>query len=231
MRGSGTECARVLHRVARRARWCWRARSFFPALASGVALLAACIEQGPLFANYFMDGPEYAGAAGGKGSDVPAFRGPEPPDPAPPIESEPVPTAGTAGAGEPPEADDCASLDADTLPPECAVRANEACLTCLSSECAEVIAACRATSGCAAISACAQSTGCIDDECYCGSVNPLRCAATGEGDGACRDVMLAAPGSREPSPITPNAGPASEAARPVGVCRRASVACRALCGI
>jgi hypothetical protein len=215
------ECGRAAHRVVHRATRRLGVMASFGPLASGGALLVACIEQGPLFAEYLVEGPENAGAGGG--NDVPE---PSPP----PLDS----MGGSAGAAEPDDVlppDACAApLDAGTESSACAALANEACLACLSSECPDVIQTCRDTPGCDAISACAQSTGCLDDECYCGTVTPLVCGTTGEGNGPCRHVVLAAPESREPSALNPTAGPAAEAARPVGTCRRESVNCADLCG-
>jgi hypothetical protein len=107
---------------------------------------------------------------------------------------------------------------------------DEGCNYCLANECPDAIESCHATPGCEAISACARSTGCLEDACYCGTVNTLLCATTGQGDGPCRDVILAAPASHEPTPVAPNGGPAADAAQLLGNCRRASVGCREVCG-
>lgn len=150
------------------------------------------------------------------------------PDEAPPFGTELMGVAGAAtvnGSGNPLPPNGGQPSDAGTPP----VAGDGACSNCLSNECPDAIEACNATPGCAAISACARSTGCLEDACYCGTVNTLLCGTTGQGDGPCRDVILAAPESHEPTPAAPNGGPASEAAQIVGRCRRASVGCRDLC--
>jgi hypothetical protein len=228
---------RVVHHVARR---CRVAAGFASALVSSGALLGACIEERQLFAEYVTSDPDVAGAGGANVTDggadvadvlVPSY--PEKPSEAPPFDAELGATGGAAGAGNPDlPTDACEPPDAGVRPPICAPPplADEGCNACLASECPDAIATCRATPGCEAISACAQRTGCVDDECYCGTVNLIVCAATGAGNGPCREVALAAPESHEPTPAVPNAGPAAEAARSVGICRRASASCGPKCG-
>jgi hypothetical protein len=244
MRSVDPGCRRAARRSVRGGARRRRAvAAFASVLASSGALLGACIEQRQLFAEYGTSGPDFVGAGGANVADAAAGGAelgilvPSPPDKpseAPPFDAELTGTGGTTGALEPDDTlppNVCDSADAGMLPPDCAPPiANEACNACLSSECPDAIATCRATPGCEAISACARSTGCVDDECYCGTFNLIACAATGAGNGPCRDVALAAPESHEPTPAVPNAGPAAEAARPVGVCRRASTGCRMACG-
>jgi hypothetical protein len=215
------------------------------AFASSAALLGACLEQGRLFADYMVASPEVPAAGnattpgvadGGAAEIIDALvpAAPEVPREAPPLDVELSGVEGDAGASRPadaPAANDCEASDAGATLASCAPPGpNDACSACLSSECPDAIATCRATSGCDAIVACARSTGCIDDECYCGSFNVIACAAPGGGNGPCRDVTLAAPGSHEPTPAIPNAGPAAEAARVVGTCRRSSGGCDEACG-
>jgi hypothetical protein len=229
---------RVAHRVGRRAtRRRYAATAFAGAVMSSVGLLGSCIEHGSLFGDYDDHDALRAtdGADAGKEDDADVLTPsvPEAPTETPPFDAEltgvgdAVPTSEPSDA-LPPEVSE--SPDSGTAAPDVAPVASEACSACLSSECPEAIQTCRATPGCEAISACAQGTDCVDDACYCGTINLFLCATTGQGNGPCRDVALAAPDAHEPTPAVPNAGPAAEAARLVGNCRRASAGCRDVCG-
>ena len=118
----------------------------------------------------------------------------------------------------------CEAPPIDEPPPE------DACDDCLADICPADVERCDDTDGCGAIVACARTSGCELDACYCGTFNEFLCSTTGQANGPCRDVMLAAPGAHPPSFVDPNAGPASVAARAVGACRLASDECRAVCG-
>lgn len=226
---------RVAHRVERRgARRRYVATDFACAVAGSVALLGSCIEQGRLFADYddygAMRVSDGADAGEDNTADVPPRSVAEAPHEMPPLDAELTGLGGAASTSEPggglPEVRE--SPDSGTLPDGASLE-SEACSECLSRECPEAIQTCRTTPGCEAISACAQGTDCMDDACYCGTFNLVLCATTGQGNGPCRDVTLAAPDAHEPTPAVPNAGPAAEAARAVGNCRRASASCRVVC--
>jgi hypothetical protein len=103
------------------------------------------------------------------------------------------------------------------------------CGECLCSACPDEIARCAATPGCAEILACARVNACFGFECFCGSVNLLSCVSSGEGNGACRDISLEAPGSHPPTVLNPNAGPASEAALNVANCQAQTGQCDGSC--
>jgi hypothetical protein len=207
----------------------------------------ACIDQGPLFDDVAFDdvafdggaepapglgvggGAGVGGAAGGAAST--------------PLGSEGMPgDAGLIGAERPPLSG--GPIDA---PPGCDARdggsaagcegpsdekppaPEDPCDVCLADVCPADVERCDDTDGCKAIVACARRSDCELDACYCGTFNELLCSTTGQANGPCRDVMLAAPGAHPPSFADPNAGPASVAARAVGACRLASDECRAVC--
>jgi hypothetical protein len=202
----------------------------------------ACIDPGPLFPTDEVSvdagvrpapalgqagSPGSSGAAGAppvspalpsKGEGPPLDAGLIPSD-GPPLPTGPIDVPPGCDAGS---AAGCAD-EPDEPPPE------DECNDCLAYVCPADIERCDETYGCAAIVACARSSGCELDACYCGTFNQLLCS-TGQANGPCRDVMLAAPGSHPPSIADPNAGPASVAARSVGACRLASEECREVCG-
>ncbi|HTV24541.1 MAG TPA: hypothetical protein VMG12_37880 [Polyangiaceae bacterium] len=155
-----------------------------------------------------------AGCGGGPlGTDPP---GDDPPGEGPPGEGPP---------GEDPPGED----PPDEEPPDDDPSPNEACDDCLANVCPQIIERCDDTAGCDAIVACARASGCDQDACYCGEVNAFLCTTTGQANGPCRDIMLAAPGAHAPNLVEPNAGPASVAASDVGTCRVQSDECRAVC--
>jgi hypothetical protein len=224
--------ARCVRRSATRLRCNAAARA--GALAIGAALFGACVEGRALFEEYEVT-RIMQGADGGVETVTDALPPsvPEVPSEAPPMDAElsgmdgATPTSEPTGAS-PPESSELP--DAGTSPPDDEPLASDACGICLSIACPEAIQTCRATPGCEAISACAQRTGCVDDECYCGTVDRVVCVTTGQGNGPCLEVTLAAPGAHEPTPVAPNAGVAAEAARSVGSCRRETASCRDVCG-
>lgn len=104
----------------------------------------------------------------------------------------------------------------------------DACGSCACQQCPDALERCANTPGCADILTCVAAAGCTGRDCYCGNASALRCAA-GEGDGPCKEVVLAAPGGREPTLEGPSAGPASDAAESLGECLQANDACAQLC--
>jgi hypothetical protein len=203
--------------------------------------VGACIDPGPLFRTDPVEvdagvlpapGLGQAGSSASMGG-AGAAPAPPPQSERPPLDAGLSPTEGPPLPGGPIDgppgcdggaATDCASPPDESVPPE------DACNDCLAGVCPADIERCGATSGCDAIVACARRSGCELDECYCGTFNQLLCTTTGQANGPCRDVMLAAPGAHPPNLVDPNAGPASVAARSVGACRLASEACREVCG-
>jgi len=203
--------------------------------------LGACIEQGPLFTDDVgIDAgtaPPLLGAGGSGGGGEPAS--------VPPGSSEEVPrdagllppNEGSPTPGGPAAPPACESIDSgasagceQTPPGEDSPGEVSPCDDCLAGVCPAVLERCDDTPGCGAIVACARSNGCEQDECYCGTVNLLLCTTTGQANGPCRDVMLAAPGGHAPTFVDQNAGPASLAASGVGECRVTSDECRTVCG-
>lgn len=230
---------RPAHRVVQRENQLGRAAAFFScAFVSSAALLTACLDQRPLFSEIGVapdsansGGMSTVGAPDPGETEEPGAKSIASPE-VPPFGGELTGMAGATidGSDNPllPNADP--PVDAGTPLGAGDAAAYRACNNCLSNECPDAIESCNTTPGCEAISVCARSTGCLGDACYCGAVNPLLCATTGQGDGPCRDVILAAPEAHEPTPVDPTSGPASEAARLVGNCRLASVGCRDVCG-
>jgi hypothetical protein len=204
----------------------------------------ACIDQGPLFSSDDVGldgGAEPAPGLGGGGSAGVAGAAGAPTAP-PQSEGQPG-DAGLSTTERPPlpvgpvdappgcDARDGGSPSGCESPPvEEPPLPEDACDDCLADICPADVERCDGTDGCGAIVACARRTGCELDACYCGTFNELLCSTTGQANGPCRDVMLAAPGAHPPSFVDPNAGPASVAARAVGACRLASDECRAVCG-
>jgi hypothetical protein len=203
----------------------------------------ACIDQGQLFDEIGFDGgAEPAPGLGGGGSA--GAEGAAGAAPSTPVGGEGLPgDAGLIATERPPLPG--GPIDA---PPECDGRdggspsgcedpsvekppsPKDACDDCLADVCPADIERCDDTEGCQAIVACARRSDCELDACYCGTFNQLLCSTTGQANGPCREVMLAAPGAHPPSFADPNAGPASVAARAVGACRLESDECRAVCG-
>jgi hypothetical protein len=105
----------------------------------------------------------------------------------------------------------------------------DSCNTCLCRQCPAQVQACETTSGCRAIAECVRTTRCQGAACYCGSADVLTCAA-GTANGPCREVILAAPGSRKPTLNNQSAGPAADAATAVGNCgAKIDTGCAASC--
>jgi hypothetical protein len=229
----GTHRATLRCRAAA-AGWC--------ALLLGVS--GACIDEGPLFSSEDVSldaGAEPAPGLGGGGSAGAAGTGAAPSVPpggeGPPLDAGLSPTEGPPLPGGPIDAppgcdarDGGSGAGCEAPPEEEPVPPEDECNDCLSASCAADVERCDDTDGCDAIVACARRSGCELDACYCGTFNELLCSTTGQANGPCRDVMLAAPGAHPPNFVDPSAGPASVAARAVGACRLASDECRAVCG-
>jgi hypothetical protein len=205
------------------------------AYAAGCGSVVACVQQGPLFDDVIPNSPANSTPGRGNSADTPepittpTRAGETPPVDAkrtPPVDDASRDVANDAGAPIVP----CTTADGGFLA-DCDPNAStDPCTACLAGECSESIATCATTPGCSDIAACAKTTGCIGDACFCGTIAPAVCATTGQGNGACRDVILMAPGAHLPTPIDPTAGPGAEAARLVGECRRLTVNCREACG-
>lgn len=165
------------------------------------------------------------------------------PPPAPSMQA----TAGAAGAsaaapsrtGAPPEdrGDGLAAApgsrpitEAEPTPASCAAADADACAACVCERCEAELRACAETAGCAEILVCVRESGCSGAACFCGDVDPLACLS-GNAAGPCRDVILAAPGSRAPTALDPSAGPASDAVLGVGECAEDADACGDSCAI
>jgi hypothetical protein len=132
--------------------------------------------------------------------------------------------AGTAGAAVACESEDPAL----TFEENCLACAATDCERCLCTDCLEPLQACAETSGCPEIVQCIQASQCTGVDCYCGTFDAFACAA-GQSDGPCKSVILAAPGSREPSLIDQSAGPASDAAVAISDCTQPGASCGASC--
>jgi hypothetical protein len=143
------------------------------------------------------------------------------PSPAP---SNPSPSAGEGGSRP-------ASIDATGISAACGeLDTNDACGACVCSECGDTLDACAATPGCPEILACVRENACSGTDCFCGDATLTRCFA-GEGDGPCKDAVLAAPGGREPTLSDPSGGPASDAALAVGECAEDDDGCADVCDV
>jgi hypothetical protein len=124
-----------------------------------------------------------------------------------------------------------ASSEGSAFSDACAVQSgSDACATCVCNECASELADCSGTPGCAEILACVRENGCSGSDCYCGDARLTECFR-GEGNGPCRDVVLAAPGGREPTVSDPSGGPASDAALEVADCADADNRCADVCDL
>jgi hypothetical protein len=144
-------------------------------------------------------------------------------------------TGGTAGssagggAGRAGAAVACESEDpALSFEENCLMCAEIDCERCLCTGCAEQLQACAQTSGCPEIGACIRTSQCAGVDCYCGTFDAIACAS-GQSDGPCKSVILAAPGSREPSLANPSAGPASDAAIAISACTEPGASCAESC--
>jgi hypothetical protein len=138
--------------------------------------------------------------------------------PAPNTETTPTPAAPRGAALETSAQQACAS----------AVAGDSECLSCVCVKCAAALDTCATTPGCREIMECVATSGCIGAECYCGDAGSATCLA-GRGNGPCKDVVLAAPGGREPDTRNRSAGPASDAANAVGSCASDEDTCGSLC--
>ena len=138
-------------------------------------------------------------------------------------------SAGGGGAGTAGAAVACESEDpALTFEENCLACAEAECERCLCTDCLEALQTCAETSGCPEILECIQASQCTGVDCYCGTFDALACAA-GQSNGPCKSVILAAPGSREPSVLDPSAGPASDAAVAISDCTQPGASCGAAC--
>jgi hypothetical protein len=124
-----------------------------------------------------------------------------------------------------------ASIDSSAVGDACAaLSGSDECATCVCSECASELDACAGTPGCAEILACVRENDCSGSDCYCGDVRLTECFR-GEANGPCKDVVLAAPGGREPTVANPSGGPASDAALDVADCADSDNRCADVCNI
>jgi hypothetical protein len=124
-----------------------------------------------------------------------------------------------------------ASIDGSAVSDACAaLSGSDACASCVCGECSSELAACADTPGCAEILACVRENDCSGSDCYCGDTRLTECVR-GEGNGPCKDVVLAAPGGREPTLANPSGGPASDAALDVADCADGDNRCSDVCNI
>lgn len=139
-------------------------------------------------------------------------------------------TAGKAGGSEPEgAAGACEAADPEaSFEDNCVACAASDCEHCLCTDCSEPVQNCATTSGCPEIAACIRESQCAGVACYCGTFDALACAA-GQSDGPCKAVILGAPGGREPTLISPSAGPASDAAVAIAACMEPGGSCAAAC--
>lgn len=184
------------------------------------------------------DSPD-PGATGGTGSSPAQPTTPSPSQGAAPSSGEPeqmpagLPVSSPATPSPTPNEGNTtpASVDATGLGAACAqVDTSDACGACVCRECGAELETCANTAGCPAILACVRESGCSGRACFCGDASLARCF-DGEGDGPCRDVVLAAPGGREPSLEDPSGGPASDAALEVGECADDDDGCSDVCDV
>jgi hypothetical protein len=124
-----------------------------------------------------------------------------------------------------------ASVDGANVGAACAeLGTSDACGACVCSECGSELDTCANTPGCPDILACVRENGCSGTDCFCGDAALPRCF-NGGGDGPCKDVVLAAPGGREPTLNDPSGGPASDAALEVGECADDDDRCADVCDV
>ncbi len=124
-----------------------------------------------------------------------------------------------------------ASVDGANVGAACAeLGTSDACGACVCSECGTELDTCANTPGCPEILACVRENGCSGTDCFCGDAALPRCF-NGGGDGPCKDVVLAAPGGREPTLADPSGGPASDAALEVGECADDDDRCADVCDV
>lgn len=124
-----------------------------------------------------------------------------------------------------------ASVDGANVGAACEeLGTSDACGVCVCSECGAELDTCANTPGCPEILACVRENGCSGTDCFCGDAALTRCF-NGGGDGPCKDVVLAAPGGREPTLSDPSGGPASDAALEVGECADDDDRCADVCDV
>lgn len=163
--------------------------------------------------------PSNAGS-GGTGSAAPAR------DPATMTSMTPLPVTPPREGNTTPVAS-----DASTAGKACeALGTSDACAACVCGACSSELDACAGTVGCAEILTCVRENGCSGSDCYCGDARLSECFEGG-GDGPCKDAVLAAPGSREPTLQHPSAGPATDAALEVADCADEEERCADVCDL
>jgi hypothetical protein len=124
-----------------------------------------------------------------------------------------------------------ASMESDTVSDVCqALGSDDACAACVCGACSGELADCASTAGCPEILACVRESGCTGTDCYCGDARPTECLR-GDGNGPCKELVLAAPGGKEPSLLSPSGGPATDAALRVADCANEDAACGNVCDV
>ena len=189
----------------------------------------------------------WLGLACGSGGDEPAAESPSPTPQSTQQMSMPAgATGGSSGAGSggssgaspttTPAASGGTAADSpaaaetsDAVDDGCAaLGSTDACAACICDRCGDTLQTCVETDGCPAILVCVRESGCTGRDCFCGDASLVECLQ-GEGNGPCRDAILAAPGGRAPTAQDPSAGPASDAAQQVGDCAEDDEQCSELC--
>jgi hypothetical protein len=110
----------------------------------------------------------------------------------------------------------------------CLASALGSCERCLCSSCTEQLQACANIPGCPEILDCTKQSRCQGIACYCGDFDAVSCL-NGEANGPCKSAIVAAPGARVPTIISPSSGPASDAAVAISDCVEAGQPCAAPC--
>jgi hypothetical protein len=144
-----------------------------------------------------------------------------------------VPPSGISGsANQPMEGNPTpASLETAAVDEVCSMfGTSDACAGCVCAECSSELVDCAETPGCAEILACVRESGCTGTDCYCGDAVLIICIG-GAGNGPCKDVVLAAPGGRQPTVADPSGGPASDAALRIADCAEEEGRCADVCDI
>ncbi len=111
-----------------------------------------------------------------------------------------------------------------------ALGSGDACGACVCGQCQSELDTCLRVPGCAEILACVRESGCSGRDCYCGEASLTECIR-GEGDGPCKEVVLAAPGGRAPTLEDSSGGPASDASLGVSDCAENDEVCADVCGL
>lgn len=162
-----------------------------------------------------------SGGTGSTSSMTPVSEGGSPSEAANPTPIDPP----AEGDGSPASNEGVAVGDACA-----ALSGSDQCATCVCDECSSELDACAGTPGCAEILACVRENGCSGSDCYCGDSRLTDCFR-GEGNGPCKDIVLAAPGGKEPTVANPSGGPASDAALQVADCAEGDNRCADVCNI